>query len=202
MSEADAVARMFHQAYEELAHLHGYETRPDSAVAWELVPERNKALMTATVQRLLDEGVITAEAGVGDVSNTSSEAGGGVRAALEGVGPLPPGWREVPLAGGWEYAGLAAEIRAVGEPHPGSTHLQAHARNARMLCRVHGVLTPADGQEGMRGWASDWAELGELARDHVADNADGVCEVAVESWRGAVYAPGIPGGQPESEAGA
>lgn len=116
-----------------------------------------------------------------DGSNTSSESG-------------------APEPSGWEFPDLAAEIRAVGESHPGSTFLRARARSARVLCRVHGVLTPADGQEGMRGRASDWAELGELARDHVADSADGGCEVAVERWTGAVYAPGFQSASAPSEA--
>mgnify|MGYP001259540072 CR=1 FL=1 len=52
------VAMRFHQAYEELAPLHGYETRRASAVPWVDVPEQNRDLMVDVVRRLLAEGVI------------------------------------------------------------------------------------------------------------------------------------------------
>jgi hypothetical protein len=44
---AEDLARQFHEAYERLAPSFGYETRPDSAVPWEKVPEKNRRLMTA-----------------------------------------------------------------------------------------------------------------------------------------------------------
>lgn len=44
---AAAIARMFHETYERLAPSFGYETRRQSAVPWEQVPEQNKALMIA-----------------------------------------------------------------------------------------------------------------------------------------------------------
>lgn len=50
----EALARYFHESYERLAPYHGYETRTDSAVAWELVPERNRKLMIATAAAVLD----------------------------------------------------------------------------------------------------------------------------------------------------
>lgn len=43
----EAVARMFHEAYERLAPSHGYETRKASAVPWSAVPEPNRSLMIA-----------------------------------------------------------------------------------------------------------------------------------------------------------
>lgn len=46
------VARRFHEAYERLAPTFGYETRPESAVPWEDVPEANRALMTAVVSEV------------------------------------------------------------------------------------------------------------------------------------------------------
>src|SRR6059058_2737602 len=52
------IARAFHGAYEELAPEHGYETREESRTQLEDVPEKNRGLMTATVQKLLDEGLI------------------------------------------------------------------------------------------------------------------------------------------------
>ena len=48
----DALARRFHEAYERLAPEHGYETRKESAVPWEDVPEQNKALMRAVMADL------------------------------------------------------------------------------------------------------------------------------------------------------
>ena len=50
---ADQLARMFHETYERLAPSHGYETRKDSAVPWENVPQKNKALMTAVCAEIL-----------------------------------------------------------------------------------------------------------------------------------------------------
>ncbi|WP_424533654.1 hypothetical protein ACOZ38_25295 [Sphaerisporangium viridialbum] len=58
MSEAEQVARAFHEAYEELALDFGYETRRDSAVPWDQVPDRNKRLMVAVAGSLIERGVI------------------------------------------------------------------------------------------------------------------------------------------------
>jgi len=55
---AEEIAQQFHQAYEELAPSHGYETREASRKPWSEVPENNKGLMVAVVDRLLSEGVI------------------------------------------------------------------------------------------------------------------------------------------------
>jgi len=52
ISKAEELAKMFHEAYEELAPEHGYETRKESAKPWEEVPEQNKNLMIATVKRV------------------------------------------------------------------------------------------------------------------------------------------------------
>ncbi len=41
------LARRFHETYERLAPSFGYDTRPDSAVPWDEVPERNRNLMIA-----------------------------------------------------------------------------------------------------------------------------------------------------------
>jgi hypothetical protein len=56
---AEFIAAEFHAAYEELAPEHGYETRKESAVPWEQVPEQNRRLMQAVVGRLFKNGVIT-----------------------------------------------------------------------------------------------------------------------------------------------
>lgn len=50
---AETVARYFHEAYEALAPYFGYETRKESAVAWEDVPEPNKSLMVAVASSVL-----------------------------------------------------------------------------------------------------------------------------------------------------
>lgn len=50
---AEDVARLFHDAYERLAPFYGYETRKESAVAWEDVPEQNRKLMIATCEYVL-----------------------------------------------------------------------------------------------------------------------------------------------------
>ena len=52
---AEELAKLFHDNYERLAPEHGYETRKDSAVPWESVPERNKSLMIATCAAVLGE---------------------------------------------------------------------------------------------------------------------------------------------------
>lgn len=57
---AHVVAREFHETYERLAPEHGYKTREESAVHWNDLPPRNKALMIATVEDLLTRGVIGA----------------------------------------------------------------------------------------------------------------------------------------------
>lgn len=62
MSEAEQIARRFHEAYERLAPHHGYRTREESAMPWDEVPEQNRALMTNTVAVLLGDGSITAGA--------------------------------------------------------------------------------------------------------------------------------------------
>lgn len=56
--EDEEVARAFHEVYERLAPEHGYETRPESAVAWDAVPERNRRLMVAVVADLRRRGII------------------------------------------------------------------------------------------------------------------------------------------------
>lgn len=57
--DPEIIAQAFHQAYEELAPKFNYETREESAVAWDDVPQGNRDLMIATVTRLLEDGVIS-----------------------------------------------------------------------------------------------------------------------------------------------
>jgi hypothetical protein len=50
---AEELARFFHETYERLAPQYKYETREESAVPWDEVPEDNKALMIATAAEVL-----------------------------------------------------------------------------------------------------------------------------------------------------
>ena len=49
----ETVARYFHEAYERLAPSFGYETRQDTAVPWDDVPEPNRSLMVAVAALVL-----------------------------------------------------------------------------------------------------------------------------------------------------
>jgi hypothetical protein len=51
-----ALARRFHEVYEDLAPTFGYETRTETRVAWDDLPTENRQLMTAVA------AVIQAEA--------------------------------------------------------------------------------------------------------------------------------------------
>jgi hypothetical protein len=50
---AEQLARLFHETYERLAPQYEYDTRRESAVAWEDVPERNRRLMVAVAAEVL-----------------------------------------------------------------------------------------------------------------------------------------------------
>ena len=50
---AEDLARRFHQTYERMAPQYGYETRPESRVAWDNVPEANRRLMIAVCAEIL-----------------------------------------------------------------------------------------------------------------------------------------------------
>jgi hypothetical protein len=52
---AAQLAQRFHELYEELAPAHGYETRKESAVPWDQVPQKNRTLMIAVCERILAE---------------------------------------------------------------------------------------------------------------------------------------------------
>ena len=59
MTAAERVARHFHETYELLAPEHGWDTQETTrAKPWGEVPAHNRELMVATVQQLLDDGVI------------------------------------------------------------------------------------------------------------------------------------------------
>lgn len=50
---AEKLAQLFHETYEELAPDFNYETRKASAKPWCDVPENNKKLMIAVAERIL-----------------------------------------------------------------------------------------------------------------------------------------------------
>ena len=66
MTDAERIARAFHETYEDLAPKHGWETQERSRKDWNEVPPENKALMLAVVQTLLDKGIIVTEAPLRD----------------------------------------------------------------------------------------------------------------------------------------
>lgn len=57
-SQAERLAKRFHELYETLAPQFGYETRKASAVEWEQVPENNRRLMIEVCKRILIEKAI------------------------------------------------------------------------------------------------------------------------------------------------
>jgi hypothetical protein len=57
-AQPERIARAFHEAYEQLAPMFGYETREASAKPWAEVPEQNRELMKAVVSALIVKGVI------------------------------------------------------------------------------------------------------------------------------------------------
>lgn len=65
-SEAEAVARAFHEIYEEFAPGFRWRTQSESAVPWEDVPTANRGLMIATVLSLEARGYIELGGGVRD----------------------------------------------------------------------------------------------------------------------------------------
>jgi Caspase domain len=51
--DAESVAKLFHEAYERLAPAFGYETRRETRLPWEKVPERNRRHMIASTAEVL-----------------------------------------------------------------------------------------------------------------------------------------------------
>ena len=49
----EQMAKVFHETYENLANEFGYETRKQSAVPWDKVPDKNKQLMIATCKQVI-----------------------------------------------------------------------------------------------------------------------------------------------------
>lgn len=59
MIESEELAKLFHDIYETLAPQYGYETRKETRVKFDELPENNKKLMIAVCSRVA--AVITAE---------------------------------------------------------------------------------------------------------------------------------------------
>jgi hypothetical protein len=57
-TQIEAIARAFHERYEEQADEHGWKPQEATRVAWEDLPEENRSLMIAVVRDLLRDGVI------------------------------------------------------------------------------------------------------------------------------------------------
>jgi hypothetical protein len=56
--QVERIAREFHETYEMIAPEHEYETRAETAVSWEELPEPNRELMCSTVADLIEREVI------------------------------------------------------------------------------------------------------------------------------------------------
>lgn len=87
----EKLAKLFHETYERLAPCFGYTTRPDSAVPWEKAPEKNRRLMVAVADFVLE--MLTAEA-VGPIDWTSftpREIFAALKAAPKVAGPWSTG---------------------------------------------------------------------------------------------------------------
>lgn len=55
-SRPERIARRFHEVYEDLALIYGWETQERSRVDWDALPSHQRRLMVKTVTRLIDEG--------------------------------------------------------------------------------------------------------------------------------------------------
>ena len=60
---AESMARLFHETYERLAPAFGWRTKKGCNVPFDRLPQRNKALMIATCQTILNELQCIAERG-------------------------------------------------------------------------------------------------------------------------------------------
>ena len=58
--DGEAIARRFHELYEELAPLYGWETQPKSRVEWADLPSEQRGLMLETVRRVMKEFALSA----------------------------------------------------------------------------------------------------------------------------------------------
>lgn len=58
LTDAELIAKRFHEVYEDLAPSMGWETQERSRKSWEELPTENKWLMVKVVDQLMEEKVI------------------------------------------------------------------------------------------------------------------------------------------------
>ncbi len=58
LDHVDRIAKAFHNNYEELTPHFGYKTRETSAKPWDEVPDNNRFLMCAVIERLIGDQII------------------------------------------------------------------------------------------------------------------------------------------------
>ena len=51
----ETLAMLFHRNYERLAPEHGWETRDETRVPWQALPENMRKLMVAVAEKILEE---------------------------------------------------------------------------------------------------------------------------------------------------
>ncbi len=73
---AEALAKWWHETYEELAPEYGYETRKETAVAWDDIPDTsaNKRLMIAVAKKFLSSNFISYNSDVETSTGGTGEA--------------------------------------------------------------------------------------------------------------------------------
>ena len=67
--QPETLARTFHETYERLAPDFGYETRAESAVPWEDVPDANKRLMVAVCESVVSAALAAVSGVPGEDGN-------------------------------------------------------------------------------------------------------------------------------------
>lgn len=58
LTDAELIAKRFHEVYEDLAPSMGWETQERSRKTWEELPAENKWLMVKVVDQLMEEKII------------------------------------------------------------------------------------------------------------------------------------------------
>ena len=86
IDRAVELAKLFHENYERLAPLYGYETRDESAVPWEDVPVNNRNLMIATCRAVIERADSDIEFLVSLVPKWAKEDCPGLVPAMYGTG--------------------------------------------------------------------------------------------------------------------
>lgn len=88
--DPEAVASLFHETYERLAPDFHYETRRESAVPWDDLPDQNRLLMVAVARKVLaylsawtDERWLAWSRGTSDLTLALSESNAALAARLQ-----------------------------------------------------------------------------------------------------------------------